>query len=1012
MVARLRRPLFLLLAVILATAGVSPVFPFGKNKIAYDRFDWHFYKSPHFDVYYYPEEEGQLEQVVSYAESAYVKLSQALDHEIKFRIPLIYYKTHGEFEQTNITLGFIPEFVAAFAEPFENRIVLPVDQPPDLLYQLIAHELTHVFEYSILYQESLGRALRSRTPLWLMEGLAEHMAGANKPLDEMVIRDAVVHDFIPQIHKVDELTFLTYRFGQAAFDYIEEKYGQEGIRNFLWEYRKVLLSNNLEKPIKEAFGVDADEFDRQFRRYLQKKYLGLLINEKEPEDYGREIGIKREGIFTFSPVLSPSGDLVAALTNRYDDLDVAIFSAKNGEMIRNLTKGFTNRYENIITEAFDGKNDLSWSAEGDRIAFFARRENERLLFIYDALKGTELDRISIPGIDVEASPAFSPDGKSILFSGNERGVVDLFRYDLETRKTTHVTEDAFYDSNPAWSPDGKWIVFNRRINQYEKIFMLDASDPTRLTQLTFGDSSDIQPSFSRDGKTVYYASDLGKNRIYNIFSLSLTNGEIRQYTDIIGGCFTPLEMDSQGGNTSLAFSSYYKGRYRIFRMDLGEPVAVIKPAEQSQEPPEIEPFEPPLKLALDEKEKYPYEKLKFHVESNPSVLIGVADDGTILSNAQIMLADLLGNNRIFLNFQSVSTFSNVDIEYWNMRHRWLYGYQLLDFRDFYTIGTTSGNVSLRQASRITGLAAHASYPFSRAYRVDLSAGAYQRSFDQPFSVLTIVGGVPVVETQFQTFKEQYPLFTASFSGDTTRFKEFGPYHGKRFDASIEYAPIATGDGVKFTNEYLDYRAYGHLTKRSLFAWRFFSAVSNSPGQTGQFGTFIYSIGGFNQLRGYDYREFFGNRVFFSNLELRFPLVDELRFPFGSVRMLRGFLFFDVGAAWFNGGRWYDPNFASLSLPLSTQDPTNPNAFIEIPRKFEFYDSSNHMLGDGRASYGIGFSWFLGPFELTWTWARRLENSIVVPVFDNTNLFPVAYTRVPDPFFDSGIRQSFYIGTSF
>ncbi len=356
---RTARPgVILLLAALLLAAAATPAFPFGKNKIVYDRFDWQIYKAPHFDVFYYPEEEGQLEQVVSYAESAYVKLSQALDHEIKFRIPLIFYKTHGEFEQTNITLSFVPEYVAAFAEPFENRIVLPVDQPPDLLYQLIAHELTHVFEYSILYQESLGRALRSRTPLWLMEGLAEHLSGASNPLAEMVIRDAVVHDIIPPIHKVNQLNFLTYRFGQAAFDYIEEKYGPEGIRNFLWEYRKVLLANNIEKPIKEAFGVEADEFDRQFRRYMQKKYLGLLLSEKEPEDHGKEIGIQQERIFTFSPVLSPSGDLVAALTNRYDDLDVAIFSAKDGEMIRNLTRGFTNKYEHIITEAFDGMTVL------------------------------------------------------------------------------------------------------------------------------------------------------------------------------------------------------------------------------------------------------------------------------------------------------------------------------------------------------------------------------------------------------------------------------------------------------------------------------------------------------------------------------------------------------------------------------------------------------------------------------------------------------------------------------
>jgi outer membrane protein assembly factor BamA len=291
-----------------------------------------------------------------------------------------------------------------------------------------------------------------------------------------------------------------------------------------------------------------------------------------------------------------------------------------------------------------------------------------------------------------------------------------------------------------------------------------------------------------------------------------------------------------------------------------------------------------------------------------------------------------------------------------------------------------------------------------------SLGYYQRTVDRPFTEIVSTPSGPLVRIRFLTFKEQYPLLTASFSGDTTRYKEFGPYHGKRFNLSVEYAPTVSGDGEPFTNEYLDYRAYAHLTRRSLFAWRLFGAVSNSKGDPGLGGSFIYSIGGFNQIRGYNFREFFGNRVAFSNLELRFPLVDELRFPFGAIRMLRGFLFFDVGAAWFQGDRWYDPNWGGLFLPL--QDPGNSNALVAIPREFKFYDSENHMLADGRASYGIGFSWFLGPFELTWTWAKRLENSVVAGVDTDANGLPDSFIRVPDPRFKNNVEQSFYIGTSF
>ena len=44
------------------------------------------------------------------------------------------------------------EGVGAFAEPIRDRMVLPIDEPPDLLYRLIVHELTHIFEFDIIPQ--------------------------------------------------------------------------------------------------------------------------------------------------------------------------------------------------------------------------------------------------------------------------------------------------------------------------------------------------------------------------------------------------------------------------------------------------------------------------------------------------------------------------------------------------------------------------------------------------------------------------------------------------------------------------------------------------------------------------------------------------------------------------------------------------------------------------------------------------------------------------------------------
>ena len=111
---------------------------FGKNaKIRYRDFDWSIYHSTHFDVYYYSDEEDQLQRVVSFAESAYDYLSREFDHQIKQATPLIFYRTHAEFQQTNIINNYIAEGMGAFATPVRNRMVLPIDMPDSELMELM-----------------------------------------------------------------------------------------------------------------------------------------------------------------------------------------------------------------------------------------------------------------------------------------------------------------------------------------------------------------------------------------------------------------------------------------------------------------------------------------------------------------------------------------------------------------------------------------------------------------------------------------------------------------------------------------------------------------------------------------------------------------------------------------------------------------------------------------------------------------------------------------------------------
>src|SRR5438309_10173837 len=109
-----------------AGAQTSLVPYFGKNNIHYDKFKWMIYTTDHFEIYYYPEMQQHIERIAGYAESAYQQISADLKHDLSFKVQLMLFKTHSEFEQQNVAgPDASSEGVAAFAEPTRGRMLLP-----------------------------------------------------------------------------------------------------------------------------------------------------------------------------------------------------------------------------------------------------------------------------------------------------------------------------------------------------------------------------------------------------------------------------------------------------------------------------------------------------------------------------------------------------------------------------------------------------------------------------------------------------------------------------------------------------------------------------------------------------------------------------------------------------------------------------------------------------------------------------------------------------------------------
>jgi Tol biopolymer transport system component len=724
-----------LLSLLLATAAspaAAQFFPYyGKNKVSYDSFAWRVYKSPHFEVYYYPEFEQHLARIVSYAESAYQKVSSDLKHEISFPIPLILYKTHSEFEQTNLFPAFVPEGVAAFAEPVRGRMVLPIDEPPDKLQGLITHELTHIFEFEMIPRNLVQR----QVPLWVDEGLADYMRATWDTLDLMMVRDAAVTDQIPRLSRYNEYVGfnprLVYNLGHAAFEFIEARYGKEGIRQFLYTFRKNIVGGGLDDIYEQAFRIKPEEFDDAFDRWLKERFKPYR-DKQRPSDYGKDLAPDAEKtsftqVFAFSP--SPSGEMVAALTgNRGDgEADIVLLSARDGSVIKNLTSGFTGDFENInLTDTFVAGRSIDFDPRGDTVAFVARRGKRRSMFLASALSGQIVKRVDVE-LDQLQSPSLLPDGRRALVAGIKEGVSDIYLLDLEDGSYKNLTQDAFYDSDPRISPDGNLVAYTRRISGHDKIYVFPLGNPSRKTQLTFGTHDDVAPSFSKDGQLVYYSSTEDDD-IFNVRSLDLKTGVIRQYTDALGGAMAPVAMQpSTRGPERVAFISYFKGEYKLNSIETAEPVKEVDQEIQVAQDGLVD-FQPDVVhqvVSENKRKKKLFEKL--FLEGRPPVNVGVTSGGDFFGGSQVALSDVLGDQNFVFTALSYREFRTYEGTYVNLSKRLHYGISGFDRKLFYyasPYGLQQG--FFREGSiftqRWSGASVIAEYPLDKFRRLEFSAG--------------------------------------------------------------------------------------------------------------------------------------------------------------------------------------------------------------------------------------------------------------------------------------------------
>jgi len=1016
-----------------AQTGFIPYY--GKNNIHYDTFEWQVYQTDHFEIYYYPELEKHLERIAGYAESAYQKVSADLHHDLSAKVPMILFKTHSEFEQQNVIPGAAQEGVGAFVESNRGRMLLPIDDPPDRLYGLITHELTHSFENDIIPPGLIRRGV----PLWVMEGLSDYERGDWVPADLMMVRDAAVADIVPAMSQLEGYgqggsPRLVYNLGHAVFEFIEARFGKEGLRQFLFALRKSVIGGG-EDAYEEAFKMKPDEFDQAFERYLKERFKPFRDRER-PIDYGRNLAPnpeKSQYIEAMSIAPSPSGDLIAAITgNRKDrEYDIVLLSTKDRSVVRNLTEGFDKDlgFTNLVQMNVDrmAMHWMSWSPKGDRLAYFVRTEKERALIVQNVLTRKIEVRVPMRSVDEPESPSFSPDGRLIAFSALRGGIGDIYTVDLQTLEMVNLTTDDFFDYGPTYAPDGKSIIYNTRVSGNQKLFRMDLGSKQK-TQITFGTHDEASAQFIDDHTIVFSSTatdpavpidpEIAKNsNIYNIWTLDLNTGALKQFTDALGGNISPIVLHD-GKTNRIAFISYYKGEYSVHILERTEPLNMVATSDFGAPGPIID-FQAPLAhtlVAANARPKGAWEKM--FLEGRPPVNIGVSSGGDVFGGTQITFGDVLGDKQINLYAASISQYRTLSLALVNLSRRFQFALQGFSQTQFF-YGTAGGvfydptlapfvDRDFAIATRtVRGGSAFGIYPLDRYRRLEVSAAVTQlkEEYDDPNLQAyadayqgALTGGQPI-------FRDGTLVpFGVSFVQETTVFREFGPLAGNTMRFHYDVAP-KIGSTLSRQTFDGDVRYYQRLASSGVLALR-----ARGFKSIGEFPDYQY-FGGNSEMRGYDYLQFIGQNIAFANAELRFPIIEAALTPLGVVGGVRGVFFANIGGGWFNGQNFKFfandterfPTILDYERDAAGRITTDPVTNLPTPIYGIDQTVSGFRLQDGRASYGIGLETFaLGfPIHFDWAW-RTLFNE----QWENVLFGPVGANEFRKPRFSVWIGYDF------